>query len=383
MNFEETDDQRQMIDATRKMVSSKIDPVLQKNAGAGPLSKNNLLLIFKTLAELGIAAPRLPAEAGGSGMKMLEYGLLYECLPPVIAISLLSHEGTLSRIYAGCPDELKERLLPDLIAGKRIACTANTEPEAGTDSRAIRTTLRKEGARHVINGRKMWITNASVCDLVNVSCVMRDAGGTARTVRVIVERDVSPFEVRETPMFGLRDGHLGEVLFDNVAVPEQNILTGGGDAPKFLTMTWNGNRPLLGLSAVHLATKALEAAKEYALERRAFGKPLAGHQSVQQHLAQIEADVISSRLMCLYALDCIDRGMRPNGTSAMAKRFAMMACERAISLALTLHGAMGYSEELGLTGLLRDVRMLQIPDGTNEILGLIQAREMTGLAAFR
>ncbi|MEM5316939.1 acyl-CoA dehydrogenase family protein [Paraburkholderia sp. JHI869] len=384
MNFSLTEDQALMVDAAKRMVQTKIDPVLRAHPADKPLPKAAMLQMFAAFAELGITAPRVPVEAGGGGLKMLDYGLILEQLPPVVALSLASHEGTVLRIHLGCPDHLRERYLPDLIAGRKIACTANTEANAGSDSGAIRTRLELEGDDAYLSGRKMWITNASICDVVNVSCTTGlDEKGRPVTRRALVDRHETGFDVRETAITGLRQGHLSELVFERTRVPASHVMGEPGDAAKTLTMAWNGNRPLLGLMTVHLAQKAFELARDYAQQRQQFGKPLASHQLVQRDLADIETAIVSSRLMCYYALDCIDRGMRANGTSAMAKRYATQACERAIHLAMQVHGAMGISEELGIEQMWRDARVFQVPDGMNGILALIQGREITGTAAFR
>ncbi|MGO4328119.1 acyl-CoA dehydrogenase family protein [Cupriavidus sp. 2TAF22] len=384
MNFNLTEEQEMMVAAARRMVQTRIDPVLRSHPANQPLPKAAMLEIFAAFAELGITAPRVPAEAGGGGLKMLDYGMIFEQLPPVVALSLASHEGTILRIHLGCPDPIRERYLPDLIAGRKIACTANTEANAGSDSGAIRTKLEVDGDDAYLTGRKMWITNASICDVVNVSCTTgTDEKGRPVTRRALVDRSEVDFEVRETAITGLRQGHLSELVFERTRVPLSHVMGEPGDAAKTLTMAWNGNRPLIGLMCVHLAQKALDLALDYTKSRQQFGKPLAAHQLVQQDLADIETAIVSSRLLCYYALDCIDRGLRANGTSAMAKRYATQACERAIHLAIQLHGAMGISEELGLEQMWRDARVFQVPDGMNGILALIQGRELTGTAAFR
>ncbi|SAK84284.1 acyl-CoA dehydrogenase [Caballeronia hypogeia] len=384
MNFALTEEQDMMVAAAKRMVSMRVEPVLRAHAPDKPLPKAAMLDIFSAFAELGITAPRLPAEAGGGGLKMLDYGLILEQLPPVVALSLASHEGTILRIHLGCPAHIRERYLPDLIAGRKIACTANTEANAGSDSGAIRTRLEIDGDDAYLTGRKMWITNASIADVINVSCVTGvDEKGRPITRRALIDRSEIDIEIRETTITGLRQGHLSELVFERVRVPASHIVGDAGDAAKTLTMAWNGNRPLLGLMCVHLAQKAFDLARDYAASREQFGKPLASHQLVQQDLADIETAIVSSRLMCYYALDCIDRGLRANGTSAMAKRYATQACERAIHLAMQIHGAMGISEELGLEQMWRDARVFQVPDGMNGILALIQGREITNTAAFR
>ena len=384
MDFELSEEQRMFQDSARKMVEKHIQPVLDAHDRTRPLPKEAMLGIFEVFAGAGLTAPRLPPELGGSGMRMLDYGIVFEQLPPSIANALLSFEVTVTRIGMGSTEEQRRRFLPDLLAGRKICCTGTTEPDVGSDSRNIKTRVRPDGDDLVINGRKIWVTNSSISDLMIVTCSAgTDANGRNLLQRVIAERDVSPYETREIETVGLRQGHLAEILFDNCRVPKANALGEVGDAARMLTTTWNGNRPLLGLMAVGMAQRALDAAIEYAGTRRQFGRLIGSTQLVQERLVDIATAVETSRLLCYKALAQIDKGARANGISAMAKRYATTSCLQAVSYAMELHGAMGISVELGLEELFRDARMLLVPDGTNEILALIAGRELTGIAAFR
>lgn len=384
MDFQLTTEQRQIQDSAREMTQRDIHPILRRHDPDRALPKAAMLEIFSVLARMGLMAPRLSEEDGGGGLKMLSYGLIFEQLPPVVAVGLLAQEVTISRIFAESTPEQRDRLLLPLLAGTRICCTGTTEPDAGSNPREIRTQAVPDGDDFIVNGRKMWISNASICDIINITCIDGvDSNGRGRIRRIIADRDLSPFETVEIACLGLRQGHLGEVRFDNCRVPKKNALGESGDAARVLTTTWNGNRPLIGLSAVNLAQQAFDAALAYAGTRRQFGKLIGGHQLVQARLAEIEALISTSRLLCYAALDAIDHGQRTNGVSAMSKRYATTACEKAISEAMQLHGAMGIARETGLEQLYRDVRMLPIPDGANNILELIQGRELTGLDAFR
>jgi alkylation response protein AidB-like acyl-CoA dehydrogenase len=383
MEFERTEDQALLVDSARRIVETEIKPILDRNPQDRPLAKVEMLKIFAVFSREGLTAPRLPVEAGGSGMKMLDYGMVYEQLPPVVAISLLSHEVTITRIHAESTEEQRERFLPDAIAGRKICCTGSTEPDTGSDPRGIKTRVTERGGKLSVSGRKMWITNGSISDIAVVTCVATDPSGKAQMRRIAIEREASPYQTREIPCVGLRQGHLAELLFDDVGVPDNNALGAAGDAARVLTITWNVNRPLMGLSAVHLAQRALDAAIAYAGMRKQFGRLIGGTQLVQERLADIATAVETSRLLCYKALDDVDRGVRSNGLSAMAKRYATNACLQAISLAMGIHGAMGVSDEMGLEQLFRDARMLIVPDGTNEILALMIGRELTGIDAFR
>ena len=383
MEFERTEDQALLVDSARRIVETEIKPILDRNPQDRPLAKVEMLKIFAVFSREGLTAPRLPVEAGGSGMKMLDYGMVYEQLPPVVAISLLSHEVTITRVHAESTEEQRERFLPDAIAGRKICCTGSTEPDTGSDPRGIKTRVAERDGKLVVNGRKMWITNGSISDIAVVTCVATDPSGKAQMRRIAIEREASPYQTREIPCVGLRQGHLAELLFDDVGVPDNNALGAAGDAARVLTITWNVNRPLMGLSAVHLAQRALDAAIAYAGMRKQFGRLIGATQLVQERLADIATAVETSRLLCYKALDDVDRGVRSNGPSAMAKRYATNACLQAISLAMGVHGAMGVSDEMGLEQLFRDARMLIVPDGTNEILALMIGRELTGIDAFR
>jgi len=342
-----------------------------------------ILKVMEKAAELGLTSARIPEAGGGAGLRMLDYGLIGEQMPACVALIVQPHEATTARVYFGCNEEQKERYLDDLMGGRKIACTASTEPDVGSDPRGVKTTVTEEGDNLVLNGRKQWISNSTVCDLMNVTCRKVNADGTTSLARVLVDPLESPFEANEVRMHGLRQAPLGEVLFDGCRVPKRNLCPETGDTARLLTLTWLANRPLVGLLAVNMGQKALDAARAYAGVRKQFGRYIGGFQLIQADLAEIETAVVSSRLLCYNALAALDRGERANGLSAMAKRYAVDACDKAIALAMRIHGAMGLSRELGLEELARDVRTLTIPDGTPGILTLIQGRELTGIDPFR
>lgn len=381
MDFRLTTEQRMIQDAARRMVEREIRPVLDAHDPDRPLPKDEVRKILQVCAAQGLTSARVPEADGGAGLPTLSYGLMFEQLPPVIGFAVLGQEATAARIALESTDEQRRRLLPELIAARKIACTGATEPDAGSDVRGVKTRVEESGDHYVVNGRKMWISNASICDLINITGQL--AGKKGGMVRLVVDAEESPFEAREIATLGLRQGHLGEVVFQDCRVPRRNRLGEVGDAARVLTLTWLANRPLIGLMAVNLAQKALDQALKYAADRTQFGRPIGSFQLVQQLLAEISEAVTTSRLACYYALDSIDHGERANGVSAMAKRHALAACQVAVSKAMEVHGAMGISREAGLEQLYRDIRMLPIPDGTNQILTLIEGRELTGVSAFR
>jgi alkylation response protein AidB-like acyl-CoA dehydrogenase len=384
MDFKLNEEQRLVQESARRMAERDLYPVVNAENSDRPLPKQVMLKLLQTCSSLGLTSARVPESAGGAGMPTLTFGLMFEQLPPVIAFAIVGQEATATRIALESTEEQRERLLPDLIAARKITCTGSTEPDAGSDPRGIKTQATEDGDHFVINGCKMWITNASICDLINITAVHgKNPDGSGRMIRIVVDREESPFESSKIPCLGFAQGHLGEVVFENCRAPKRNVLGKAGDAARVLTLTWLANRPLFGLMAANMAQRALDAALKYSADRSQFGRQIASYQLVQELLADISAAITTSRLLCYYALDAIDRGERANGISAMAKRYAISSCQRAISMAMEVHGSMGISREVGLEQLYRDCRMLPIPDGTNQILTLLEGRELTGISAYR
>jgi alkylation response protein AidB-like acyl-CoA dehydrogenase len=383
MDFRLTSEQRMIQESMRRMTARDIMPILKANDPNKPLPKAEVHKILKLCAQQGLTAPRILEADGGSGLSAVTTGILYEQLPPVIAFDVLAHEVTTARIHYDCTPEQKERILSDLIAAKRLACTATTEPAGGSDTRTIATRATRDGDGWFLNGRKMWISGITTADIINTTASVTGPDKKVEVGRFLVERGVSQYEARTIDTLGMKQAHLGEIVYENCRVPGRNQCGTIGDAPKVLTLSWLINRPVVGLLAVNMAQTALDAALKYAADRTQFGRPLAQFQLIQELLADISAAVTTSRLICYYALSCIDNGERANQVTAMAKRHAIAACTRAVSMAMEIHGAMGISTELGLEQLYRDIRMLPIPDGTNQILTLIEGRELTGMQAYR
>ena len=384
MIFELNSDQAMLAESAKRLSEETLSPILAREPSGKPLSKEVMLEIYGHLAGFGITAARLPEEFGGSGLSMLDYGLIMEQLPPVVALSLLSHDGSTVRFNAGADEAVRATYLADFREGRKIVCTANSEPNAGSDSNTISTRLEIDGDRAFITGTKMWITNASVCDCMIVSCsVGSDDRGRPIPQRVLVDLSKSEVGLNETALAGLKQGHLCEVTFDRTEVPVSHLIGNPGDAGKYMTIVWNANRPLIGLMTLHIARKAYDVALAHVMDRKQFGSALAAKQLVQQDLSDMDAAITSARLTCLMALATLDTGARSNGLSAMAKRLATENAVKVIHMAMQLCGGMGITEELGLAQLWADARVFQVPDGTQGILALIHGRDITGTAAWR
>lgn len=384
MEFNLTAEQQLMCDSVRRLVARDIDPLLSSHDINQTLPKSAYLSVFAKIAALGLTAARLPASAGGPGITTLDYGIMLEQIPAPVAVSLIAQEVTVARLYTECNESQRQRFLPDLIAGRKIACTGSTEPGTGSDPRGIQARVTGAGDALKLSGRKMWITNVSACDVMLVTCLdCRDGQPGNRVIKVVLERHMSPFESREIDTVGIRQGMLGEAVFEGCHVPAENLLLSEGGGTQVLKASWAINRPLFGLLAVQMAQKAYDIALEYAKSRQQFGKAIGAHQLVQKNLSDIVTSITTSRLLCYYALAQADQGMASDGAAAMAKRYAQNACQEAVWQAMNVLGAMGLATEARIEALYRDIRMIAIPDGTNEILTLIHGRELTGLSAIR
>jgi alkylation response protein AidB-like acyl-CoA dehydrogenase len=384
MGFRLSSEQRLLQESVQKLVQRDIEPILKRNNPNAPLPRESVMEIVRLCSELGLTSGRLPESAGGAGLSALSFGIMKEQLPPVVSSMCGVQEAIALRIHLGGTPEQSERFVKDLVSGRRLSSSGTTEPNSGSDPRGVKTTARPEGDGLVLNGQKSWVSGATICDvMLTLASTGQDDRGRNATGWIIVERDQSPFEVRPISTLGFRQGHIGEVFFRDCRVPAANSIGAENAGPKVLQQTWLAQRPMLGLLAVNMAQKALDAALLYAGQRVMFDRRIGGFQLVQELLANISAAVVTSRLLCYYALDCIDNGAPNPQLSAMAKRYSIDACNRAISMAMEVHGAMGISTELGLEQLYRDVRMLPIADGTNQILTLIEGRELTGISAIR
>jgi len=385
MDFQLTHEQKMLQESIKKMVDRDINPILRAHDPDKQLTREATRQILDICQPFGFTGLRLPEEAGGVGVNALTFGLMKEMLPPVVSFICGGQETTAVRIYYGGTPEQRERYIPAILKGDKLGSTGSTEPNSGSDPRAIRTRAIRDGDHMVINGQKVWASNAAICDfMLVIANASEDPKGPSKLIRIIADKEDAPFVTRKTPTLGFKQGNLGEAFFDNYRAPIRNVVGGEDDASaqKVMHQTWLVQRPMMGLLAVNMAQKALDSAVQYSRERVMFGRKIGGFQLVQQLLSEISTAVTTSRLLCYYALDCIDKDINANQLSAMAKRYSIAACQKAISLAMEVHGAMGISTELGLEELYRDVRMLPIPDGTNQILTLIEGRELTGISAF-
>jgi alkylation response protein AidB-like acyl-CoA dehydrogenase len=382
VDFNLTDEQQALRTSARTLSVSQCFPYLAARPER-PISAEELKELFSMVEPLGVLSARTPPELGGSGMSCVEYGIVMEQLPPALSVAVQAHEGTAARIAASGNVDLQTRFLPPLISGAAIAATATSEPNVGSDPRAVSATATVEGDQFRITGQKLWVTNGTVADILMVIAKIQRDDGTSETGRLIVDRRETPYSAREVEATGLKQGHLAEIFFDGLLVPIANEVRDGGAFHQQMTSSWLANRAMLGLIASGIARRALEASIRYAKQRKQFGAVIGSFQLVQELIVEIAMIADISQLLAYRALGAIDRGDRPHAETSMAKLYGTHAAVRACQLAIEVHGSFGLTREYGMEQMLRDALMLNFPDGTRQIQQLILGRELLGIRAFR
>ena len=379
------DEQRDILNAVREFVDREIIPVAHDLEARDEYPEQ----IVQGLRAMGLFGMRIPEEYGGMGLDLTTYALAITEL----SRGWMSVAGIVNGVYlvsgmlAGHgTDEQKRRYLPRLAAGDLRCCFMMTEPEAGSDVRAIRTTARREGDQLVINGQKMWVTNGLRSGLMAL-LVKTDpeadppqAGMTA----LIVEKEPGIAEQGgiTIPLPGLQKlGYKGvestEMVFDDHRVPASSILGGPAGEGKGFYQMMSGietGRINVGARGLGIAMRAYELAIRYAQERHAFGKPIAQHQLIQAKLADMATGIEAAKHLIVTAARAKDAGGRADVEAGMAKLFATEVAQRCVEESMRIHGGYGYSKEFEIERLYRDSPLMLIGEGTNEIQRLIIAR---------
>jgi short/branched chain acyl-CoA dehydrogenase len=331
------------------------------------------------LAELGLMGMTIPDEYGGAGTDTLSYAIAVEELTRVdssVAITVAAHHslGTLPIFMFGS-EEQKREWLPQLASGERLAAFGLTEPDAGSDAGATRTRAELRDGEWVINGSKMFITNAGT-DIT--ACVTITAlTGDGEISNIIVPNGTPGYDVAP-PMqkLGWRASDTRELSFRDVRVPEGNLLGPRGKGFQQFLEILDGGRISVAAMGVGLAQGAYDLAAQYAKERNQFGKPIAQFQAVQFALADMATEIEAGRSMVYKAAWLKDQG-RPFGKeAAMAKLFTGELSNRAANAALQIHGGYGFMDEFAISRLYRDQKILEIGEGTNEVQRMVIAKHL-------
>lgn len=380
MNFELEEEQQMALDGWSRLVQRDIGPVA-KAFHDKPFSREAALDVMKTMAPYGVGSGWVPDSGGGLGLDFLTSGLLFEELakvsPDVAGIAWVS-EGAALKIFENGSSEIKERYLPKLTTGEMIGCSAISEPGMGSSVREMRTQAVRDGKYFRISGEKMWTSNATVADVVTV--VART--GENEFSMFLVDREEHGFQANDIHKLGLNGWPMCQVLFDDVVVPEENLLGNVGAGMREAMKGFARSRCFVSCLALGISQAALQDAITYAKDRVQFGKPIAGHQLVQALLADMATDLSASQLLVYRALSMLDSGKRCDVEASIAKSFTTEAAQRITSKAIQVMGAFGLTKEFPVERHFRNARMLTIPDGTTQINQLIIGRHLTGISAF-
>jgi alkylation response protein AidB-like acyl-CoA dehydrogenase len=380
MDFEPSEEQRMALDGWRRAVERDVAPLAREFRDRA-FTKPAALHLMKTMVPYGVGSGWVPDEAGGMGLDFLTSGLLFEELskvsPDAGGIAWVA-EGAALKVHANGSEAIKARYLPKMLAGEIIGCSAISEPGIGSSVREMRTRAVRDGKYFRISGEKMWTSNATVADVV---VVVARTGGDEFSM-FLVDREEHGFKTAEIAKLGLNGWPLGQVLFDDVVVPEENLLGGLGAGLRETMKGFDRSRCFVSTLALGIAHAALHDAIEYSKQRTQFGKPIAGHQLVQGLLAEMATELAASQLLVYRALSLMAQGRRCELEAAIAKSFTTEAAQRITSKAIQVHGAFGITKEFAVERHFRNARMLTIPDGTTQINQLIIGRKLTGIDAF-
>jgi short-chain 2-methylacyl-CoA dehydrogenase len=375
LNFDLTPEQQLVRDTVREFAESRIAPA------AAELDREHRFPydLVSELAELGLMGMTVPEEYGGAGADTLSYALAVEELTRIdssVAITVAAHHslGTLPIFYFGS-EEQKREWLPRLASGEALAAFGLTEPGAGSDAGATRTTAELRDGQWIVNGSKIFITNAGTEISACVTITART--GEDEISNLIVPNGTPGYEI-SAPMekMGWHASDTRELSFRDCAVPEGNLLGPRGQGFNQFLEILDGGRISVAAMAVGLAQGAYDLALAYAQEREQFGRPIARFQAVQFRLADMATEIEAARSLVHKAAWLKDQG-RPFGReAAIAKLYSGEMSNRVVNWALQIHGGYGYMDEFAISRLYRDQKILEIGEGTNEVQRMVIARHL-------
>jgi len=375
MDLDLTPEQELIRDTVREFAREQVAPVAEELDRESRFPYE----LVAELAELGLMGLPIPEEYGGTGGDTVSYALAIEELTRVdssVAITVAAHTslGTMP-IYLFGTEEQRQRWLPDLASGSRLAAFGLTEPGAGSDAGATRTTAVLSEGSWIVNGSKMFITNAGT-DIT--ACVTITARTDEDEVSNLVVPNGTPGYEISRPMdkLGWKASDTRELAFRDCAVPEENLLGPRGQGFHQFLEILDGGRISVAAMGVGLAQGAYDLAYAYAQEREQFGRPISKFQAIQFKLADMATEIEAGRGLVLRAAWLKDQGRPFAREAAMAKLFTGELSNRAVNWSLQIHGGYGYMEESAIARLYRDQKVLEIGEGTNEVQRLVIARHL-------
>jgi butyryl-CoA dehydrogenase len=374
MNFDLTDEQRQVRDLCRQFANEELRP----NARKWDADHQFPAGAVKKLAEMGLLGVAVPSEWGGAGMDNVSYAVAMEeisrgCAGTGVIMSV-NNSLYCDPVMKFGTDEQKREFLAPFARGEKLGAYALTEPMSGSDAAEMRTLAVRRGAEYVLNGTKNFITNGPQADVILVFAMTDRAKGHKGISAFLVPTSARGFS-RGKPdeKVGIRASGSCTLFFEDVVLPERNRLGGEGDGFKVAMQTLDGGRIGIAAQALGIAQAAYEEAVAYAKERKAFGQPITQFQAIQFMLADMATEIDAARLLIWRAAAMKDKGVRHSAESAMAKLYASEMSERVTSKAIQVHGGYGYVKEYDVERHWRDSRITEIYEGTSEIQRLVIA----------
>jgi acyl-CoA dehydrogenase len=331
--------------------------------------------VLRRMGELGFLGIRYPAEYGGSDMETLATVVLAEELGRStfsgVAITVLVHTDMASvHLFNGGSQALKDRFMPDVIAGKKIVAVGVTEPGAGSDVKGIRTTARRDGDSYLLNGAKMFITNGVHADLYCVAAITNpDMRPSQRVSMLLVEKGTLGFRVgRALDKQGWRSSDTAELLFENCRIPAANLLGEEGRGFYAIMRNFQNERIVIGAMAMGEALAAIEITLDWVSQRQTFGAPLWSRQTIRHRLAMLAAKVEAGRQLVYHAAWLVTQGIDATKEVSMVKAYCGELVNEVMYACLQFHGGMGYMRESAIERMSRDARVQSIGGGTTEVM---------------
>jgi alkylation response protein AidB-like acyl-CoA dehydrogenase len=368
MDFFLNEDQIELKELARRIAIEKMLPVREQYDEEQIFPWD----IVEVMAKSDLFGVMVPEEYGGLSGKVTDLIVVTEELCKVDAGTSLAYGATGLGIYPillSASEEQKQKYLPDIAAGKRLAAFAITEANAGSDAGGIQTTAVKDGDHYILNGTKQWITNGGEAELYTVFAMTDKTKGARGSSCFIVEKGTPGFSFgKKENKMGIRASATRELIFEDCRIPKENLISREGMGFLIAMKTFDKSRPMVAAQAIGIAMGALETAAKYVKERVQFGKPVASFQGVQFMLADMATEIEAARALIYQTARMIDEGAKDFAKlSAMCKYYASDVAMKVTTDAVQLLGGYGYMKEYPVEKMMRDAKIMQIYEGTNQI----------------
>ena len=377
MDFFNDELHQEMVDMYRNFAESVCEPIAADIDEEERFPEET----FAQMAELGLMGIPFPEEYGGSGLDEVSYAQCVEEISKVCAstaVGLSAHTSLGAwPIYKFGTEEQKAKYLPDLCSGAKLGAFALTEAGAGTDAAGQKTVFEDKGDYYLVNGSKIFITNAGYADVFIVFGMTDKSQGTKGISCLIMEKGMPGFSVgKHEKKMGIRGSSTCELVFEDVQVPKENLLGEIGKGFKIAMMTLDGGRIGIAAQALGIAEGAINVTKQYVKEREQFGRPIAAFQNTQFELAKMQANTDAARLLVYQAADAVDKGLPYTYLAAEAKLFAAANASDVTRRCLQLYGGYGFTRDYPIERMMRDAKITEIYEGTSEVQMMVISGQM-------